>query len=130
MACIGVLLVSSNWAYADRNGSVAWGPKSDKNWLRFFVKNKICACGFRTFASLPKSFIDLPEAIYVGAPTDDCQVNLGGPKFLYTYPPDRLIIHKTYFEVDGPTFTVPSYYRKMVSVPYEDYEEIVYEKQW
>ena len=130
MDCIGVILVSRNWAYADKNGSVAWGPKSDKQWLKTFVFNKICFCGHKTYLTLPESFKKLPAAIHVGRVPSNCEVHLGGPTMLYVHPPKKLIVHKTFFDIEGPKFVVPDYYKLMARVVYKDYEELVYEKQW
>ena len=123
----GLLLVSKNWAYADKDGKVDWGPKSDKLWFQSMIRGKCIFCGHKTFLTLPESVRKLPSSIHVGTYPQDCDYHIGGPTTIYTIPPKRLIIHQANIEIDGPKFHVPIYYKLVNKLNLVDYTEYIYE---
>jgi hypothetical protein len=126
----GVLLVANNWTYADYNGNIIPGPKSDKDWLKDVIKDKVVFCGFKTYKTLPKSIIDLPAKWQVGAPTEDCEIHFGGPMSFYTYPPKRLIIHKLSMPIEGVRFNLPCYYSEIAKLKMDEYTKITFQRRW
>ncbi len=120
---IGVILLSKDNFYADRSGKVGWGPSSDKAWLRAFIANEIVIVGHNTFESIRdfESLICLPKKWLVDSknkvygiknamrfckdcheafPKDnDPTINFGGPSNFKKYPPDKIIVHKTYEDI-------------------------------
>jgi len=114
----GVILLSKDDFYADNSGSVAWGPSSDKAWLRHFIQGEIVIVGHETFQTIKdfdglmcladKWLVDSRSKVY-GVKNamrfcKDCHeafpadsnptINFGGPKTLMKYKPDTIIVHK------------------------------------
>lgn len=112
----GLMLISGDWNYADKFGSVEWGPAVDKEWLKQVIKNKTCLVGFNTFETIKefKGLMNAPTKWYVPAyeplygfnkvcrlhPLEfdldylKIDYNLGGLETWKKYPPNKLIIHK------------------------------------
>lgn len=153
---IGVLLLSKDGFYADKSGSVDWGPGSDKIWLRSFIRNEIVIVGHNTFESIRdfEGLLCLPTKWLVSSrskiygvlnalrfckdcheafPKDeDPTVNFGGPKNLIKYPPDKIIVHKTYDNLDRGLKLEPDFFKdyEIFSTNQEpEYEVINYVKK-
>jgi dihydrofolate reductase len=127
----GIMLISSNNKYADKNDSVSWGPKADKEWVRAFIEDKVVFVGYNTYETVKDLNTLKPRKWVVGEPTLDCQVHFGGYKTLWKYPPDKLIIHKTRFPISSThDFQLPPGYVRVDRLEFSDYVELVYEKRW
>lgn len=152
----GVLLISNDNYYADKAGSVSWGPASDKAWLRSVMVNETIIVGHRTFESirqfeglmcLPKKWlVDTRNKVY-SIPNamrfcKDCQeafpadseptYNFGGPRTILKYKPTKLIIHKTYDNLDGGLKLPDNFFDGYVlqgSMREPEYMELVYVKE-
>jgi len=151
----GVLLLSKDGYYADRSGGVAWGPSSDKAWLRSIITNEIVLVGHRTFETirdyesivcLPRLWlVDTTDKIYgitnaMGYSKDNTEpfvgkipeINFGGIKTLMKHKPDKLIIHET-FENLGSGLRVPvellKDYEFYSSTMEPEYRELIYVKK-
>jgi hypothetical protein len=129
----GVLLLSRDGYYADKDGKVEWGPESDKIWLREFIRDKVVFVGYKTWETIkPYELLKAyPRKWVIGEPSPDCEVHFGGPKTLKKYPPDRLIIHRTRFDLgEGLKFECPCHMWSVKRViQCEDYAEEHYEKR-
>lgn len=126
----GILLLSRNEFYADLQGRVDWGPKSDKDWVAGFIADKTVFVGYKTWESIQQySFLlSLPTKWVVGELTEPCDVHFGGPASFKLYPPDKLIIHRTRtYLTEGHKFKCTCR-KKLISVSeLADYAEIIYE---
>lgn len=128
----GIILLSRDEFYATLDGDVSWGPESDKEWVRWFITDKVVFCGPKTWESIQQYPLLLARAKkwVTGEPTPECEVHFGGPATFEKYPPTRMIIHRTRFNLnEGLKFNCGCSKRLISCVELTDYTEIIYEKK-
>lgn len=129
---IGIILLSREEMYARLDGTVDFGPESDKQWVREFITDKKVFVGYKTWESIQKypKLLALPSKWVVGELTEPCDVHFGGPASFKKYPPDKLIIHRTRtFLKRGLKFNCGCGKKLLYVREYPEYTEIVYAKK-
>lgn len=109
----GIILLSQNNCYVDKNGNLPKRPHFDKEFLLGVVKNKKVLCSKNTLATLPKSV--LQAAAYITTdPKDSWEVNLGIETF--QVPPDTLYVVRSneLITKGGLEFRFDSSYEKIL----------------
>jgi len=132
---LGVLLLSKNNCYASYDGSVAWGPPEDKKWLRNLIKDQNVFVGKRTWETIKnyKQLIALPKAWHFIYPKRTTDIHFGGVKSLMQFRPEILIIHRTYFDIEGVKLPEKFFrgYALITVIHFNGiYQEEIYEKRW
>lgn len=126
----GLLLLSRDNYYANEDGSVAWGPKSDKEWVKKFIKGHSVLVGYNTYQSI-KGYRELmASARWTNTPP--AIISFGGIKTFLRYPPDEFIVHKTYENLGGGLKLPADFFKGYKLVKKEklmDYEERTYVKK-
>ena len=152
----GVILLSADGYYADMSGKVDWGPASDKQWLRSIILNEVVIVGHNTFEAirdfdllmaLPKRWLVHTNNKIYGIPNamrfcQSCQdafpkevvptINFGGPKNMVTFPPDKIIVHKTYENLGSGLKLAANFfdlYEILMTNQEPEYEVITYVKK-
>ena len=125
----GIILISRDDFYADENGNVNWGPKSDKEWVKNFIKNQVVFVGYKTWEKIKTydSLLEQAAKWVIGEPTPDCTIHFGGPASFKKYPPDRLIVHRTREYLHKGLKLECKCGKKLIDVKeLPDYTEIIY----
>ncbi len=126
----GIMLISANNKYADDNGGLSWGPKSDKEWVRAFIEDKVVFVGYNTYQTVKNLKVLAPSRWVFNRPSFDTEVHFGGYKSLWKFPPERLILHKTRESIDSRrNFKLPPGYVRVSRLELPDYTEIIYERR-
>lgn len=127
----GVLLLSKNNCYADKNDGVDWGPKEDKQWLADFIKDKDVFIGHKTY-ELIKDYKSLQPRSWQLVHPMNATVHFGGPSTFKKFPPEKLIVHQTYNSIDGKAFDtdwLAANYSVISTNTLDTYKEYIYEKK-
>ena len=128
----GIVLLSRDEFYADLDGGVSWGPESDKQWVRDFIKDKVVFVGYKTWETIQKYPLLLahPRKWVIGEPTKECEVHFGGMKTFKKYPPDRMIVHRTRtYLKKGLKYNCKCGWKLVSCKELTDYTEIIYVKK-
>ena len=129
----GLILLSYDGFYADSAGNIIKGPKADKQWLLRKITGKRVLIGWKTWESIKnyKKLISAPDFWSIGKLHGYCDYNFGGPKTFAKYPPDKIIVHRTYFNQEtGLKFEGLRDYVLVSWKTYGSYKEEIYEKRW